>query len=474
MPNDLDALTYEQMRSRLKGARLKQLRATLERGETLDAFIRRISPHHPPPRHYAPILAELERAARGGDRVRVCLSMPPRHGKTTLIQHAIAWWLARYPGETCAYASYSDRQAWSKSRVTRVLAAAAGLRLASDSANLAEWRTLYGGGLLSGGVGSGLTGQGVSGLMVVDDPFKNPQDAQSQIMRDNVGEWFDGVVRTRLEGGAVFVIHTRWHEDDLIGRLATEAQYRYINLPAIAEEDDPIGRQQREYLWPERRDLTDNINESKAANAFTFAAMYQGRPRPRGGTVFGEPHYFDPMTTDLWGARFVLAADPAASEKTSADHSAAVVLAIKGNGAEAVAHVMHVYRAQVPIPQFAADLVGLQQRFGQTAINVEAVGGFKAIPQMLRAIRPDIRVNEITPIGDKFMRAQPAASAWNSGRLLVPSNSPPWLGPFLDELAKFTGVHDAADDQVDALAHAWNTGPGPSWTGGKVGGQRRQ
>jgi predicted phage terminase large subunit-like protein len=312
---------------------------------------------------------------------------------------------------------------------------------------------------LSGGVGSGLTGQGVSGLMVVDDPFKNQEEAQSALIRDKIAEWFDSVVRTRLEGAAVFVIMTRWHEDDLIGRLTGSGEFKYVNLPAIAEENDPLGRAPDEYLWPDRKDLTDNINESKAANAFTFAAMYQGRPRPRGGTVFGEPHYYDPKTVDTWGVRLVLAADPAASEKTSADHSAAVVLAIKGTGDTAIGHVQYVYRAQVPIPQFANDLVGLQQRFGQTAINVEAVGGFKAIPQMLKAIRPDIRVNEITPIGDKFMRAQPAASAWNAGRILVPNDSPAWLGPFLDELAKFTGVHDAADDQVDALAHAWNHRP---------------
>jgi predicted phage terminase large subunit-like protein len=439
--------------------RIAKLRARMATGEPLDAFIRRVSPERPPPAHFAPVLAQLERAARGKSKVRVLLSMPPRHGKTTLIQHAIAWWLTRYPGETCAYASYSDRQAWSKSRGTREIAARAGIVLASDAANLAEWRTLYGGGLLSVGAGSGLTGQGVSGLMVVDDPFKNQEEAQSSVTRDKVGDWFDSVVRTRIEGAAVFVIHTRWHEDDLIGRLTDDPGFVYINLPALAEANDPIGRAEGELLWPERIDLAESIKESKAANAWMFEALYQGRPRPRGDTVFGDPHYYDPETTDFQGTRFVLAADPAASEKTSADFSAAVVLSVQGTGEAMKAYVRHVYRAQVSVPQFAQDLLGLQQRFGETRINVESVGAFKAIPQMLRAIRPGIRVNEIVPIGDKFMRAQPAASAWNSARILVPSDSPPWLGPFLDEIALFTGVKDAHDDQVDALAHAWNSGP---------------
>lgn len=444
--------------------RVAQLKADLElgdghRGERLSEFITRISPHHPPPRHLRPIIQQLERARRPTERVRVCFSLPPRHAKTTLIQHAIPWWLTRYPQETCAYASYSDRQAWSKSRVMRTLAEFANVRLADDQQNVAEWRTTAGGGLLSVGAGSGLTGQGVNGLMVVDDPFKNPEDANSQIIRDKVGEWFDGVIMTRIEGAAVFVLHTRWHADDLIGRLAKRAGWIVINLPAIAEENDPLGRAPGELLWPERTDLAVQIEEQRATNAFLFAALYQGRPRPRGGAVFGEPRYYDPATTDLTGCRFVLAADPAASEKTSADYSAAVVLAVKGSGKDAIAYVLRVYRKQVAIPAFVSDLVSLQQTFGNTAVNVEAVGGFKAVPQMLRAVDKKLRVHEIIPLGDKFLRAQPAASAWNAGRILVPSDSPPWLAEFLQEVATFTGVNDAYDDQVDALAHAWNTGP---------------
>jgi predicted phage terminase large subunit-like protein len=440
------------------------------RGERLHDYIMRVSPHHPPPRHLKLIISHLERAQSATQTVRVAFSMPPRHAKTTLIQHAIPWWLSKFPQETCAYASYSDRQAWSKSRVMRTIAGYSGVAIAGDQANVAEWRTPLGGGLLAVGAGSGLTGQGVSGLMVVDDPFKNPEDAQSQIIRDKVGDWFDGVVMTRLEGAAVFVLHTRWHEDDLIGRLAKRAGWVVINLPAIAEDDDILGRAPGELLWPERQELTKAIYEAKSNNAFLFAALYQGRPRPRGGAVFGQPHYYDPDTTDFEGCRFVLAADPAASTKTSADFSAVVVLSVRGHGIERKAYVRKVYREQVAIPQFAQDLLAMQGDYGEAEINIEAVGGFKAIPQMLQAIRPNLRINEIVPMGDKLMRAQPAASAWNEARILVPgkagATAAPWLGPFLDEIAKFTGVNDEHDDQIDALAHAWNSDvvPRPSWS----------
>lgn len=455
-PNDLGLDDLERL-TPAKRARLVELSRFVRGKESLHDFIVRISPHHPPPRHY-PIMIEQFQRARSEPGVRVLISIPPRHGKTELVKHAIPWWLELSPRDTCAYASYSDRKAWSTSRETRAIAEKAGIALAADAANLAEWRTPEGGGLLAVGAGAGLTGHGVSGLMVVDDPFKNSEEAQSALTRDKIAEWFDSVVMTRLEGAAVFVIHTRWHEDDLIGRLAKRKGWVVINLPAEAEsKDDPLGRKPGELLWPERADLSLAIREAKANNAFTHAALYQGRPRPRGGSVFGDPRYYDPKTFDITGCRLVLAGDPAASIKTSADYSAAGVLAIKGYGSDRRGWLLRAWRGQVPIPQFANVLLALQAEFGQTPINIESVGGFKAIPQMLLAVHPDLRINEITPVGDKFTRAQPVASAWNDGRILVPADAPPWLGPFLDELARFTGVNDKNDDQVDWFAHAWNS-----------------
>lgn len=453
----LAALTERQFSAlpRPDQAEYLSLQEDLVGGESLHDFIVRTTPHQPPPRHFAPLIHEIEKS-RLIRRRKVCFSMPPRHGKTILLLRAFAWWLSKFPADTNAYYSYNGQQGCSKSVVARDIAQRAGVRLSEEVNNKAEWRTTDGGGLLAGGVGTGLTGQGVSGLVVVDDPFKNPMDAYSQDKRDAVYDWFRTVPMTRREGATVFVIHTRWHEDDLIGRLAKKGGWTIVNLPAVAEENDPLGRTIGDPLWPEKFPLEDLEETKIEVGEFDFAALYQGRPRPRGGSVFGEPRYYDPATVDLTGCRIVLAADPAASERTSADYSAAVVLALKGEGPDARAYVLHVYRKQVAIPQFVQDLIGLQQRFGNTAINVESVGGFKAIPQMLRALGLT-RIREIIPEGDKFTRAQRSAASWNAGRLLVPCDSPAWLGAFLDELAKFTGVNDKHDDQVDALAHAFNT-----------------
>lgn len=426
--------------------------------ESLRAFMVRMAPHHPPPRHLDPLIDEFE-AARAEPRF-VCVSMPPGHAKTTVVLNAFAWWLSINPGDTHAYCSYNNAQAYSKSVLARNLTAAAGVELSEAQNAKSEWRTDDGGGLLATGVEGGLTGQRVTGLLVIDDPFKNRLDAYSATQRERVDDWFRTVPMTRRQGCSVFIVHTRWHEDDLIGRLKKRGQFRVINLPAIANERDVLGRAPGEALWPDSvYSLPWLLDQKKTIGDFDFAALYQGEPRPRGGSVFGEPHYYDPDNLDLHGCKFVLAGDPAASTRTSADYSAAVVLAVKGKGSDRMAYVVHVYREQVTVPQFANDLLGLQQKYGQTAINIESVGGFKAIPQMLKAIRPNLRIKEIVPQGDKFQRAQAVAAAWNTGRVLVPASGAAWLGPFLDELAEFSGVNDAYDDQVDALSHAWNAGP---------------
>jgi phage terminase large subunit-like protein len=452
---------------------LAELLADETEGEGLADFIRRVTPHHPPPPHLLPIIEQFEkarlRAVDGGSPIRVCISMPPRHGKSETIFNALAWWMANVPADTHAYLSYSVEQARSQSRKIRKRAQDGGVALDATMANLTEWRTTSGGGLFSSGVDGPLTGKGITGVAVIDDPFKGRKDADSETIRNVVWDWFTGTVMSRLEDASVIIVHTRWHQDDLIGRLEQEDGWTIINLPAIAEADDPLGRAPGEPLWPEERPL-GMLLEQRALDAFNFDALYQGRPRPRGATVFKDASYYDPDTFDRTGWRIVIYADPAASKRTTANHSAILALAVQGYGIEMQGRVIDVYREQVEIPQFVRDLMAFQARHGNAEANVESVAGFKAVAQVLRDIDPDVLVKEVIPLGDKFQRAQPAASAWNGDpgkpdavppkppvppRLLVPLRAP-WLKKFLAEVKVFTGVNDAADDQVDCLSGAWN------------------
>ena len=437
-------------------------------GERPDAFIRRIFPHHPPPRHVLPICDVIDNARRR--RKRVCISMPPGHAKSLTVLRCIAWWLTRNPHDMCAYASHNDHFSWQQSRKARRFAQMAGLVVGDESKTkdmsntVSEWHTRDGGGLIAGGAGSGaLIGRRVHGLLVVDDPYSNREDDESQAKRSKVLDWFFEVAYTRMEGASILVVHTRWTEDDLIGQLHERAGWEFIRMPAIAEDgEDPLGREVGEALWPDVHPLEELLAIKSEQGEWRFACSYQQRPQPRGARVFGEPCWYDPDRTPLLGAKVWIAADPAASEKKKADHSAAVCLATLGSGPSRVGYVLDVMRGQWTVPEFVRQLRAFQLAHYGAPVAVESVGGFKAVPQILRELDPNLRIVEVQPSVDKFQRAQGVAAAWNEGRVLLPmpsgKPSPDWIGPFVKEVTKFSGTEGMPDDQVDALAHAWNVG----------------
>src|SRR5690606_18685649 len=175
----------------------------------------------------------------------------------------------------------------SKSRTARRLAVDAGVSLADDAKTVSEWRTPEGGGLLATGVGGPLTGQGITGLGIIDDPLKNRLEAESALMRDRIWEWFTDVSASRLDPGAsAIVVATRWHSDDLSGRLIADG-WEYVNLPAINDDGQA--------LWPERYDLERLREIEKQVGAYTWASLYQGQPVPRGGAVFDGVTTYDAL-----------------------------------------------------------------------------------------------------------------------------------------------------------------------------------
>jgi predicted phage terminase large subunit-like protein len=257
----------------------------------------------------------------------------------------------------------------------------------------------------------------------------------------------------------MIVVHTRWHEDDLIGRClrerekydATDGQdgepWEHINLQAI----DDITEQA---LWPEQWPI-EILNRRRAAvGEYDWASLFQGHPRPRGSKVFQDPQRYE-GTASTAGKRIIIGVDVAGTAKTTANWTVAVVFAIGGHGDDMTADVIEVERLQATIPEVCRKLHELQKRYGGAPLVVENAGIGKAVPQVLREINSALRIVEENPKGDKFTRAQPYAAAWNSGRVKVPNNAS-WLGPFVRTHLDFTGVNDPCDDDVDAGAHAWN------------------
>lgn len=422
--------------------------------------------------HIALMIEELE-ALRPGEAL--IITMPPRHSKTETVKAWLEREIGKAPGMEAMYCSYSIRLARTSSRSIRneIQTGLAfpkffpHVQLAADSQSATDWSTIQGGGMRAAGVGGSITGMGAN-RAVIDDPFKDRKAAESEIVREGVWEWFTSAFLTRLSPDAIVVLmHTRWHPDDLAGRVLAKLEesrktgedaelggltWKHLNLPALAEENDPLGREVGEPLWPKRFNLKRLLG-MKAANEYDFEALYQQRPRKRGGSVFSDkPVRWE--QEERGGRRLVIAVDTASSKRTTADYTAFVVLAGWGAGAEAQADVLEVQRGRLNLQQLAETAQDLQRRYGGTAVVIEETAQSLPIIEFLRM--NGIHVKPVRPAGDKFTRSQPAATAWNAGRIRVPAGGAPWLPDFLGELAAFTGTDaDPHDDQVDALAYAW-------------------
>lgn len=438
---------------------------SLAGGDSLLDFIPRVTPRYMRPNHLAPLADALTRARHGP--VKVCVSVPPRFSKTETILHSIAWRLDHDDGpETeIAYCTYEATLAHQKSKLAQEITKRAGIPMRSGQAGF-EWRTDRGAAVRATGVGGPLTGKGAK-LLIIDDPTKNREEAESGVIREKIWNWATSTAFTRVEpGGSIVVCHTRWHDDDLIGRLMEGTagdDWEFINLAAVVDEGTPDYRS----LWPERWPLQELDGKRRLVGAYDWSSLYMGEPRPRGGRVFQDPARY--KLHDPNGCFYVIGCDPAATEKTSADHSVAVVLASRGRPGTLDHHVevVDVWRGQVEIPALVKRLKAMQDEWN-APIAVEAVGGFKAVPQMLREVSGVrgkygtgvlryARIFEVTPSTDKFVRSQSVAAVWNDQRIKVPvRGSNPWVDSFVNEVTKFTGVKDAKDDQVDALAHAYN------------------
>ena len=407
-----------------------------EQVESLSECLLRISPSLCVPDHLKELIQVLEDSHEEPQRVLV--SIPPQHGKSTTIKHAYPYLLQRDPTRTHAYVTYGKDLANQQARNIQFLCEEAGVQIQKKARSIAHWYTEQGGGVVSTSIGGPLTGKKIDGLLVIDDPFKDRAEAESPTKRQAVWDWFTSVPQTRVhKTTSIVVVHTRWHQDDLIGRihkdLGEKEGWKYINIPAINDEG--------EALWPDVHTLKFLLQQ-KERNEYDFAALYQGRPRPKGADVFGEPaRFYLPDSEEGWiqflhNKHLIIAVDPAASADTSSDFSVVLVMAKDKLGPDGNAWIIDVQRKQCKVPDFVQIIKNKYEQY-KCRIAVEAVGGFKAVPQMMELIDPTLvvgkKVIEIHPTRDKFTRAQAVASAWNNGRVFVPVNRH-WADAFTDEV----------------------------------------
>jgi predicted phage terminase large subunit-like protein len=414
-------------------------------------------------RHLAVLDDELLRAAAG--RARTMVLMPPRHGKSELVSRWFpAWYLGTYPDRRVMLASYEADFAASwgaKARdVLEQYGSVFGIEVRADSSARHRWDIVgHEGGMVAVGAGGALTGRGAH-VLVIDDPIKSHEEAHSPTQRERVWDWFRSVAYTRLEpGGSIILVQTRWHEDDLAGRLLTQqaGQWHVVSLPALAEEDDSLGRVEGEALWPDRYPVEELEQTRQTLGSYLWSALYQQRPAPASGAVFkrawfrtftdlGDAYRLGDKLIAKTACRRFCTVDLAVSTSTSADWTVVASWAVTPNQ-ELLLDDLD--RRRLEAPDILPALRTAYERHRPAYLGVERAGFQLAIIQEAR--RAGLPIRELVPDSDKLSRALPAAARMEGGSVAWPVNAA-WRGALEAELLSFpTGRHN---DVVDVLAYA--------------------
>lgn len=278
--------------------------------------------------HHKLIMDALERVERGELR-KLMIFVPPRHGKSEIASiNFPAWYFGRNPKKNIIAASYNSDLAVGFGRKARNIVSSAeyrnlfsGVSLAEDSQAAGRWITNQGGEYTAVGIGGGTTGRGAD-ILLIDDPVKDKQEAESPVIQErNIG-WYRSVARTRLSPqGAIVIIQTRWHDKDLAGMiLAEQHDWEIIELPAIAESDDEF-RKTGEALWPAQYSVEELRSIEADAGTELFSALYQQSPISYKSQVFKKSlfKYRTLANVEELMTRNFVTIDPAPGKSESAD-----------------------------------------------------------------------------------------------------------------------------------------------------------
>lgn len=391
----------------------------------------------------------------------IIVEMPPRHGKTVTISRLYpTWHLGRNPDHRVILASYGATLAYKNSRYARNVllsdryhALFPDVHLAEGSKSAEAWDIAnHEGGLDAMGVGGGVTGKG-GHIIVVDDPVKSREEAESEVYREKVWDWFTDDIYSRREPGcAIIIVMTRWHMDDLAGRLLKhEPELWYeIKLPAIAEPADPLGRGEGGALWPERFPLDTLLETKRMMGEYSWAALYQQRPVPAEGGLFKRAWFYPLLDTSPPVVRAVRYWDLAMSEKTSADYTVGWKTAIAEDGHR---YILDVARKQIEWGDLTDYLASVMIADGPEVMQGIEDKGFMS--RAIQQLNLDPRLKGYAIFGypadkDKVTRALPFAAKCGAGVYHMLNRH--WSGEAIDELCSFP--MGAYDDQVDAGAGA--------------------
>jgi predicted phage terminase large subunit-like protein len=419
--------------------------------------------HH---RALAKVLEEVEK----GHIPRLIVTLPPRHGKSELISRRFIPWLLGKDGyRNVIFATYNEDFAHDFGADVRTIMQSPpykqvfpGFAFRFGGASKERIQTSSGGMSAFVGRGGSITGRGAD-FLIIDDPIKDAEEANSPAIRQKLWEWFTQVAMTRLMNStaSVIIVHTRWNEDDLIGRLTDptnpnfnseeSSKWKIINLPAFAGDDDPLGRKKGELLWPERFDL-GFMEAQRRIDPRGFAALYQQRPSPEDGDFFRRDYLVQYDRKDLpKDMRIFAASDHAVGQDKSRSDS--TVLLIAGVDQYGDIYLLDCWWEKKSSDVVVEAMLRLMKQHKPMLWWAEKGHISKSIGPFLRKRMMEEKVycaiEEVTPVANKVQRAQSIQGRMAMKKVKFPKGAP-WVMNAFDELMKFPNARH--DDFVDTLA----------------------
>ena len=410
-----------------------------------------------------------------GKQPRLLIQAPPRSGKSELFSRRFpAWAFGKNPDLQMIAASYSaDLSSRMNRDVQRIIdsqeysdifpdTSFSANSQASPSSNKnirnSEIFEIAGrkGAYRSAGVGGGITGMGAD-IAIIDDPVKDAKEANSQTVRDSVWDWYTSTFYTRLSPkSGILLGMTRWHEDDLAGRLLEEAkkggdQWRVVSFPAIAEEDEEY-RKEGDALHPERYNLEHLSKIKKAVGTQTWNALYQQRPSSKGGDII-KGAWFKRYSVLPRMKRIIITADTAQKTKQHNDYS---VLLVAGVGHDGGVYFLDLIRGKWEGPELEQKLSDVWNKYRSMSIHKVYIedksSGTSLIQYIQRKQRIPIEAVQVDT--EKYTRVLGVQGYIESGYIYLP-NDAEWIEDFIKECEAFTATDSHKhDDQVDAMVMA--------------------
>ncbi len=411
------------------------------------------------------ICQAMERVANGTLK-RVLISVPPRHGKSSICSETFApWYFGNNPKGRIILASYSSSLSDTFSRRARNTMQTQNYqdifetKLAEDSQSVKTWHTTDGGYMLSSGVGGAITGRG-GDILILDDYFSNREDSESEVMSDKLWDWYTSTFYTRQQkDAAIVIIATRWAETDLIGRLLAEEEaghgdkWEKITLPAIAVENERW-RAKDEALWESTYPVQKLLQTKNVIGSRDFEALYQQNPLNEGGGHFKREYFVKYDSDELRGKdlEIVTFIDPAISLKQSADYSAIVTI-----GRDKLTnniYILDVFHNRCEPDELVDTLFDIVKTWQPKKVGIEVVAYQKMLAlevrKQMRLRNSFFQLEEVRPMGEKEARILSTLQPRYSNHSII------HYGTMCDviesELLRFPdGAHD---DAIDALAGA--------------------